>query len=274
MSGYSTKQVAELIGMSPQQIRHYVRRRLLEPSRGKRREFRFSFQDVVFLRTVKGLLAASCTSRQTFKALSKIKTELAPVKSLSAVRISANGDVVMVHEDNAYWEAESGQAHFDFSVRELASEVAELVRANFGGGKEPDELDSDEWYNLGLDLEEVDPTHAPNAYKEAIRLDPENADAHVNLGRLHQLDGDLKMAKHHYEAALKVRPEHELANYNLGTIFDELEEPSTAAEYYKRAPYIPDAHYNLARIHELEGDEINARRHLRRYQVLVEQEGF
>ena len=44
------------------------------------------------------------------------------------------------------------------------------------------DLDSDEWYNLGLDLEEMDPIQAPDAYREAIRLDPFNADAHVNLG--------------------------------------------------------------------------------------------
>jgi hypothetical protein len=34
----------------------------------------------------------------------------------------------------------------------------------------------------------------------------------------------------------------------------------------------PDAHYNLARIRELEGDEVNARRHLRLYHRLIDQE--
>ena len=33
-------------------------------------------------------------------------------------------------------------------------------------------------------------------------------------------------------------------------------------------------HYNLARIRELEGDELNAKRHLRQYQRLVELELF
>ena len=33
-----------------------------------------------------------------------------------------------------------------------------------------DALDSDAWYNLGLDLEEIDPERAPEAYERAIEL--------------------------------------------------------------------------------------------------------
>ena len=48
-------------------------------------------------------------------------------------------------------------------------------------------LDSDDWYNLGLELEELDPVNAPEAYDRSIGMNPKNADAHVNLGRLFQL---------------------------------------------------------------------------------------
>ena len=43
--------------------------------------------------------------------------------------------------------------------------------------------------------------------------------------------------------------------------------------FYRKAIMVPDAHYNLARIHELAGDEINARRHLRLYHRLIDQDG-
>jgi tetratricopeptide (TPR) repeat protein len=92
------------------------------------------------------------------------------------------------------------------------------------------------------------------------------------LGRLYQLDGQLKYAKRHYQLALKARPEHQLANYNMGTIFDELDELERASDFYQKAPEVPDAHYNLARILELDGDEISAQRHLRAYQSLLENE--
>ena len=66
----------------------------------------------------------------------------------------------------------------------------------------------------------------------------------------------------------------ELANYNLGTIYDELDESGQAATFYAKAPGVPDAHYNLARIKELQGDELSARRHLQLYHTLIDREGY
>ncbi len=272
MSGYSTKQAAELIGLNPDQVRHYVRRKLVQPGRGERGEYRFSFQDVVLLKTAKGLLDASVSTRRAYRALTKLKKEMAEVDSLSSVRIYADGSSVVVRDDNHVWEVETGQAKLDFGPEELADNVAQIAERHVRAAATADDLDTDEWYNLGLDLEEVEPDKAPDAYKQAIRLDPKNADAHVNLGRLYQLKGDLKHAKRHYELALTARPGHQLAYYNLGTVFDELDETGKAADFYERAPGIPDAHYNLARICELNGDEVSALRHMRQYRDLLDQE--
>jgi tetratricopeptide (TPR) repeat protein len=270
MSGYATRDVSDLIGLKPDQVRHYVRRGLLAPGRGRRGEFRFSFQDVVLLRTAKGLLDAQVSVRRANRVLLKLKHELENVRTLSSVRIFADGNTVVVREEDSLWDAESGQGQLDFAVRDLAGDVASLAQRNLIEAEEIDGLDSDDWYNLGLDLEDVDPKRAPEAYRRAIAIDPENADAHVNLGRLHQLRGNLKRAKQHYQKALSYLPEHQLALYNLGTLFDELEELDTALTYYNQAQAIPDAHYNLARIFEIRGDELAALRHIRRYQQLVE----
>ncbi len=192
------------------------------------------------------------------------------MKSLSAVRIFADGNNVVVREDSSVWNAESGQGHLDFAVAELESSVAALDGRKREMLPATAELDSDDWYNLGLDLEEIEPDRAPEAYLRAISLDPTNADAHVNLGRLYQMKGQLKVARRYYRKAIEFAPDHQLALYNLGTLFDELEELDTAAEYYRQALRIPDAHYNLARICEMQGDELAALRHLRRYQQLLE----
>ena len=272
MSGYRTKEVAELIGLNSDQVRHYVRRKLVHPSRGPRGDFRFSFQDVVLLKTARGLMDASVSTRKAYRALIKLKKELEQVKSLSSVRIYADGTTVVVRDDNHVWEVETGQTQLDFASEELAGNVAEIANKHVREASAADDLDTDEWYNLGLDLEEVDPDKAPDAYKQAIRLDPKNADAHVNLGRLYQLGGNLKHAKRHYQLALTARPGHQLACYNLGTVFDELDEMSQAADYYQQAPTVPDAHFNLARICELSGDEVSALRHMRNYRNLLDQE--
>ncbi len=272
MSGYATRDVSELIGLTPVQVRHYAHRGLLSPSRGRNGEYRFSFQDVVLLRTAKGLLDARVSARKAYKVLLKLKAELETVRTLTSVRIYAEGANVVVREDNALWNAETGQGHLDFSVKGLADNVAALAERNFSAAEALDDLDSDDWYNLGLDLEEVDPERAPEAYQRAIALDPTNADAYVNLGRLAQLRGNLKQAKKCYERALVQNADHALAHYNLGTLFDELEELDTAIEHYRRADAVPDAHFNLSRIFELKGDELASLRHMRRYRQLLTRE--
>lgn len=259
--------------MKPAQVRHYVRRQLVQPARSQRGRYRFSFQDVVLLRTAKELLAARITPRRANRALLKLHDELHSARSLASVKIQAAGRDVVVREDDCLWSAESGQGHLNFDDSgsdQSVDNIAELGSPELIVIEEPEQPDTDAWYNMGLDLEELEPERAPDAYRQAIELDPDNADANVNLGRLCQINGDLRTAKRHYERALQTAPEHQLAAYNLGTVFDELDELERAAEYYRAAMDVPDAHYNLARISELRGDELAARRYMRSYRALLD----
>ena len=270
MTGYTTQEVSSLIGLKPHQVRHFVRRELLNPERGDKGEYLFSFQDVVLLRTAKGLLDSAVTPRRALKVLVRLKRQLPHLPSLSAMRIVRDGASLLVRSENRAWDAETGQTQFAFDQPTRPVSVTTMLGDDLDIIPEAGALTSDEWYNLGLDLEEANPDKAPEAYQRALDLDPNNADAHVNAGRLYQLKGNLRYAKRHYETALRIAPEHQLANYNLGTIFDELDELERAREYYEKATAIPDAHYNLARIAELGGDQVSARRAMRRYRDLIE----
>jgi DNA-binding transcriptional MerR regulator len=68
-SGYSTKDVAALLGLSAESVRSYVRAGFLSPRQGPRGEYYFTFQDLVLLRTAKGLLAARVPRRRVRLAL-------------------------------------------------------------------------------------------------------------------------------------------------------------------------------------------------------------
>lgn len=265
MSGYTTREVAQLVGLTAEQIRRWVRHGLLTPRRGARRELRFDFQDIVLLRTAKGLRDARVPARRASQALRRLRDDLGSASSLAALRISAEGANVAVHEDDALWDVQSGQGYLCFSTRELAGEVAELRSPLLDG---PVELDSDDYYNLGIDLEDVDRERAELAYRRALELDPENVDAHVNLGRLLQNQGRTEEAREHYRLTLARVPDHQLALYNLGTSFDEVDELDAAVDCYRKADRVADAHYNLCRIFEIRGDEVAALRHFRRYRQL------
>jgi hypothetical protein len=63
LKGYSTSEVAKLLGLSASQVRGYVRAGFLSPERGSRGELSFSFQDLVFLRTARGLMSERVSAR-------------------------------------------------------------------------------------------------------------------------------------------------------------------------------------------------------------------
>lgn len=271
MTGYTTREVADLVGLTPAQVRGYVRHGLLSAPRGRRGEYRFDFQDVVLLRTASALHRARVPARRALAALRKLRSELGETGSLASLRIQADGGNVVICEERTLWDAETGQGHMNFSTSELAGEVSELRQRRFSEQNHP--LDSDDYFNLGIDLEDVDPNRAARAYRRALEIDPDNVDAHVNLGRLLQSRGRVAAARRHYRLALERAPDHQLAMYNLGTSFDEREDLEAAMECYSRADSVADAHYNLCRIFELRGDELAAQRHLRRYRQLVKNGG-
>ena len=268
--GYSTRQVAGLTGLPLRQIRHFVERGLIEPERGDRFEYRFGFQDLVLLRTARRLLDGDVKVRRTFSILKKLRNQVTDTRTLSSLPIFADGDSVVLRGAQGTWDAQTGQGLLNFAQDEPPDNVASLAARGEQSSPPIDELDSDDWYNLGLELEEVDPNKAPDAYRQAINLDPENADAHVNLGRLCQLRGDLKSAKRHYQRALETTSSHQLAYYNMGTVFDELDEIDLAVKFYRKALSVADAHYNLARIYEIRGDRLSSLRHLRQYRRLMD----
>lgn len=278
--GYSTREVSEIVGLTPRQIRGYARSGLLSPRRDEADHYLFSFQDIVVLRTARELRDADVSPRKIRRSLERLQEQLPRGRPLTAVSISAAGEQVVVRDRDAVWEPETGQTHFDFDVAELASAVAPLAReaADEHLGEEappPDDVDADEWYDLGLDLEAVAPQRASQAYRRAIALDPGHAEAHLNLGRLLHEQGQLREAEVHYRQALAADPESPLAAYNLGVVLEDRGWSFEAARTYERAigldPEYAEAHFNLARLHERAGRKEDAVRHLSAYKRLTEE---
>ena len=245
-----------MLGLSPSQIRAYAARGVLRPERGERGELRFGFEDLVILRTA-GELAEKVPERRVRRVLRHLREQLADEKSLTGVRLEADGERVLVREGENVWNAESGQEVFDFEVSEARALGVVAQR----------ETTAEDWFELALDLEDTAPGEARVAYERAIDIDPHHVDAQVNLGRILHEGGAPLAAEKHYRAALEIEPDHSVAIFNLGVALEDLGRLTEAIKMYQKAialePDNYDAHYNLAGIYERRGDKAAAVQHLK-----------
>jgi len=283
MKGYTSQDVAKLLGLTVAQVRGFARDGFLSPASGgrgagagagARHKLLFSFQDLVILRTAKALVAARIPSRRIRRALRELRHQLPRGRSLAELRIVAEGDRIVVSDGDTAWNPESGQTHLDFAVSDLATRAAPIARRTAQAARAAEgDLDAEDWYELGLELEAVDPREARDAYRRALELDAHHADAHVNLGRLLHEQGLVEEAERHYRLALREDREHATAAFNLGIALEDLDRPADAVEAYRAAlaadPRLADAHYNIARLYERVGKNAAALRHLSIYRRLM-----
>ncbi|HUI08146.1 MAG TPA: tetratricopeptide repeat protein [Verrucomicrobiae bacterium] len=104
--------------------------------------------------------------------------------------------------------------------------------------------------NLGIALTRAGRfQEAIGRYEEAIRLQPQYADAHYNLGIALERSGRLGEAIAQYEQALHLRPDDAEGHYNLGVTLQRMGRVQEALGHYERAlqlrPGYAEAHYNL-----------------------------
>ena len=275
-AGYTARDAARLMGFSEAQVRAWVKAGFLEPVLGDNGELRFSLPDLVILRTAKEL-SRHVPAKKLKQALVRLRAQLPNGRPLSAVRIRAEGDRVVVCDGSSRWEPLSGQALFDFGVEEIAAKVAPLVRRAADEAEERHhELTAEDWFELGCELEPVDAERAMDSYRRALESDPRHAAARVNFGRLLHEAGEKLQAEREYRKALDLDPRDVTAAFNLGVVLEDLGRRREAIRAYEWAleadPAYADAHYNAARLYEQESDRAAAFRHLKAYKKLTDRE--
>jgi tetratricopeptide (TPR) repeat protein len=290
MSGYTAQDVARMLGLPPGRLRAYLRSGVLSPNKGERGELRFSFQDLLLLRTAEGLVRERVPPARVRSALRKLRERLPDARPLTGVQLGAEGERVFAREGTARWQVESGQVLLELDgprdasaerpaptallprrAPEPATARAADVAVAATGEVVPPTLD--ELYELGCELEEADPTHAEASYRQVLVLSPRHADAHINVGRLMHERGDLAGAEEHYRQALAIRADDATARFNLGVALEDQGRVREALDAYEAAITLhaenADAHYNAARLYEKSGDYGASLRHLRAYRDLT-----
>jgi tetratricopeptide (TPR) repeat protein len=261
------------------------------PSIGSGGAPEFTFQQLLLLRTTKGLLDAGVPSRRVRRVWASLRRQLTDLP-LTSIRILADGDRAVAWDGSARWQPESGQFLLEFGADEIAH--AATAEASPSGdhttiavADEPIEIEDDDepgsmltaeqWFHLASEMEGESPVEARRAYLQALELDPHLADAHLNLGRLEHEAGELGKAEAHYRDAVRCAPDDATCHYNLGVLLEDRKRPDEAVHAYRQAierdPDLGDAHYNLGLLLETRGRRAEAIKHLMRARQLYDQAG-
>ena len=294
---YTTRQVARLLKLQEHQIRAYVRSgvitggrtELCPLGRGTGQRLRFDFRDLAVLKTARKLLAAGLPAIRVQHALTVLKSQLPADEPLCAVGIAVEGGQIVVTRRDVRWEPESGQAHLALPqqappepkpetpppVRRTLAEIlhAKKLRDSLMG-PEAAHKGADDWFNLGIDLDEHDPDGAYESYLRALAHNPEHVEAMINIGRLCSESGDDNRAAAYFRQAIRVLPTQPVAHFNLAVTMHDLGDLEAAREEYSAAlhndPDFADAHFNLATLLEEIGDSSTAKQHMDAYQSVLQ----
>ena len=235
MHPYGVREVQKLLGLPRSTIRTLVDAGFVSPMRGPRNAWRFSFQDLIVLRTAQALAAANVPARRIARSMKELRRHLPQSMPLSGLSIAAEADRVVVREGSRRWQADSGQYLLAFEGSPADGSLTVLER----------------------------PAAEP----------PEELDGYIERGSaLHQA-GQLADAERAYREGLEACGEDAVLLYNLGIVLEDLERKSDALAMYERAvsadPAFADCHYNLALLYEALGKPQSAIRHMAQYRRLM-----
>ncbi len=267
MTDFSTHEVAKALGLPDSKIRSCARAAQLAPTRDARGRLCWSFQDLLLLKTTRGLLDARVPARRIRRLLASLRRQLPGDQALTSVSVYADGRRVVAWDGAARWQPDSGQFLFSFGAPALAPAPVPAAARPSAPPVETPTRTAEEWFDLGCELEAASPAEARHAYEQALALDPTLADAHVNLGRLFHAAGETAPAEAHYEAAIRHAPGDAIAHFNLGGLLEDTGRAPAAVDSYERAlgadADFADAHYNLGLLLDRLRRRTGAMAHLR-----------
>ncbi len=287
MPSYSVHDVERVLHLSRSTIRGLVAAGFVKPERGVRREYRFSFRDLIVLRTARALIEAKVPRKRIHRSLEDLRRHLPETVPLSGLSICAVGERVVVRDGKTRWEADNGQYLLGLEVV-LENGVLHMVERSETGAdatngretnshdtnsREVDPKTAEQWFTEALELEGADVRAARRAYEHAVKLDPRHLPSWINWGRLLHEQGAIAEADKVYQGALAECGPDPLLMFNRGVLLEDLGNAGAALEAYQAAieedPDMADCHYNLARLYEALGKPQHAIRHLGQYRRLV-----
>jgi tetratricopeptide (TPR) repeat protein len=270
MDTFSVRDVERVLRLSRSTVQGLIKVGFVKPSRGPRREYRFTFQDMIVLRAARALIDANVPRRRISRSLEDLRRHLPDTVPISGLSISAVGERVVVREGKSHWQVDDGQYLLGLDVS-IENGLLRVIERNEPPAAHPEEVP--DHFALALELENSDWRAAAKAYERAAEADTADAAVWTNWGRLLHEHEDFREAEVIYRRGLEACGADALLLFNLGVLLEDLDRTDEALEAYQASleqdPTFADCHFNLARLYDVLGKEQHAIRHLGQYRRLL-----
>jgi tetratricopeptide (TPR) repeat protein len=261
LTTYSTRDVARILQVSEPRVRTWARMGGIVPSPGAGGNLEFTFQQLVLLRTTRGLIEAGVPARRVKRIWSTLKRQLSDDLPLTSIRILADGDRAIAWDGKAPWQPDSGQFVLDFAAGDVVGGAVETPLFEVISGTEPETTfpkDSTATAVLSAASRKApaavipilrgasSKTETPTEISEDSNL---SAEQWFRLGSEMESTSPIE-ARQAYIQALDEDPDYADAHLNLGRLDHRAGDLASAEARYRRAiqcaPEDATAHFNLA----------------------------
>ena len=285
---HTTAMLADLLGVPPVAVRHWIRAGLLVPTRRSGTLDWFDFGQLVAGRSLARLLAGGLSLREIDAKLAA----LAPGGAAEVARagaVVADGRRLSVRRGDRLFGA-GGQMQMAFYAEGLADGAGSIapepvvdmaahrwveieVEAAVPPGR-PAAADIDEILDLADDLEAAGEfVEAAEAGRAVLQAQGPTAPVTFMLAELLYRAGDLTAARERYYATIELDPDHLQARTNLACVLAELGEHDLALAalegVLRQEPAYADAHWHVAGVLADLGRDRESRHHLETFLELA-----
>ena len=126
---FSEKEVSHILGIKPGRLKYWKQIGLVAPSLREGIPC-YDFQDLIHLKTTRGLIACGLPATSLKQSLDSLKRRIPDVgRNLNSQRVYAFGNRILVRHRNQLMDTQSGQMVFEFDVADLAESASERAFA-------------------------------------------------------------------------------------------------------------------------------------------------
>jgi len=266
---YTPAMLSQVLKIPVQVIRSWERAGLI---RAEKKVFRlpyFSYQEVTAARRVSELLESGVTQQQLTRSLQVLKKYLPePGRVLEQLELLSDHRQLVIRDQHGFLDPHTRQRLFDFSrptgqknaegngsddATAESDSSADVISGRFLRFDPPrgTEKTSTDWMVEGCRKAEIaDSTAAIRCFRQALRIRPDDAEAHFYLAdSLYRL-GKLEAALERYLAATEHDPEYLEAWNQIGCVYAELNKWNEALQAFDESllvfPDFAESHWHKA----------------------------